>query len=68
MTGGLALDAGLVDAMKEAMVRERSACRSRAIPTPFSPAPSALRWGAFRHESCRSARQLRPTEEDPPWP
>ncbi len=51
MTGGLALDAGLVEAMKEAMVREKVkvpiSSHSDAI---YAGAMGAALWGAFRHE------------------
>ena len=56
MTGGLALDAGLVEAMKEAMVARKSPCRSKAIRTRSSPAPSARRSGARSGtKSCRAS-------------
>jgi len=51
MTGGLALDGGLVEAMKEAMVREKVkvpiASHADAI---YAGAVGAALWGAFRHE------------------
>jgi benzoyl-CoA reductase subunit D len=51
MTGGLALDAGLVDAMKEAMVREKVSVPIESHPDAiFAGAIGAALWGAFRHE------------------
>ena len=52
MTGGLALDAGLVEAMKESMVARRSRCRSRAIPMRFC---RCLRCGAVGRVPARKA-------------
>jgi benzoyl-CoA reductase subunit D len=51
MTGGLALDAGLVDAMKEAMVREKVSVPIESHPDAiFAGAIGAALWGAFRHD------------------
>ena len=51
MTGGLALDAGLVEAMKEALVREKVAAPIESHPDAiFAGAIGAALWGAFRHE------------------
>ncbi|MBB4199269.1 benzoyl-CoA reductase subunit D [Rhodoblastus sphagnicola] len=55
MTGGLALDDGLVEAMKEAMAREKVsvpiASHSDAI---YAGAVGAALWGAFRHEKLKN--------------
>lgn len=51
MTGGLALDAGLVEAMKEAMVREKVKVPISSHPDAiYAGAMGAALWGAFRHE------------------
>lgn len=51
MTGGLALDAGLVEAMKEAMAREKVKAPIETHPDAiFAGAFGAALWGAFRHE------------------
>ena len=51
MTGGLALDAGLVEAMKESMVREKVKVPIESHPDAiFAGAIGAALWGAFRHE------------------
>ncbi len=51
MTGGLALDTGLVDAMKEAMAREKVSVPIESHPDAiYAGAFGAALWGAFRHE------------------
>ncbi|MGO9361585.1 MAG: benzoyl-CoA reductase subunit D [Xanthobacteraceae bacterium] len=51
MTGGLALDDGLVEAMKESMVREKIKVPIESHPDAiFAGAIGAALWGAFRHE------------------
>ena len=51
MTGGLALDAGLVEAMKESMEREKVKVPIERHPDAiFAGAIGAALWGAFRHE------------------
>ncbi len=51
MTGGLALDDGMVAAMKEALVREKVAVPIESHPDAiFAGAIGAALWGAFRHE------------------
>lgn len=51
MTGGLALDGGLVEAMKEAMVREKVKVPITSHPDAiYAGAMGAALWGAFRHE------------------
>lgn len=51
MTGGLALDSGLVEAMKEAMVREKVTIPIETHPDAiYAGAYGAALWGAFRHE------------------
>jgi benzoyl-CoA reductase subunit D len=61
MTGGLALDAGLVDAMKEAMAREKVSVPIESHPDAiYAGAFGAALWGAFRHEKlARAARQAK---------
>jgi benzoyl-CoA reductase subunit D len=51
MTGGLALDAGLVDAMKEVMVRAKVNVPIESHPDAiYAGAIGAALWGAFRHD------------------
>jgi benzoyl-CoA reductase subunit D len=51
MTGGLALDDGLVEAMKESMVREKVKVPIESHRDAiFAGAFGAALWGAFRHE------------------
>ena len=51
MTGGLALDAGLVEAMKEAMAREKVSVPIESHPDAiYAGAIGAALWGGFRHE------------------
>jgi benzoyl-CoA reductase subunit D len=51
MTGGLALDIGLVEAMKESMVREKVKMPIESHPDAiYAGAIGAALWGAFRHE------------------
>jgi benzoyl-CoA reductase subunit D len=51
MTGGLALDAGLVDAMQEALVRAKIDMPLISHPDAiYAGAFGAALWGAFRHE------------------
>ena len=51
MTGGLALDAGLVEAMREALVREKVSVPLESHPDAiFAGAFGAALWGAFRHQ------------------
>ena len=51
MTGGLALDTGLVEAMKQSMVREKVKMPIESHPDAiFAGAIGAALWGAFRHE------------------
>ena len=51
MTGGLALDDGLVAAMQEAMAKEKVTYPVRSHPQSiYAGAIGAALWGAFRHE------------------
>jgi benzoyl-CoA reductase subunit D len=51
MTGGLAMDPGLVEAMKQSMVREKVKVPIESHPDAiFAGAIGAALWGAFRHE------------------
>jgi benzoyl-CoA reductase subunit D len=51
MTGGLALDAGLVAALREAVAEARIPVEARGHPDAiFAGAIGAALWGAFRHE------------------
>ena len=58
MTGGLALDSGLVAALRETMAKERLHIDVRSHPDSiYAGAIGAALWGAFRHE--RLQRQPR---------
>jgi benzoyl-CoA reductase subunit D len=51
MTGGLALDTGLVAAMRETCVKEKMSVEIRSSPDSiYAGAMGAALWGAFRHE------------------
>jgi benzoyl-CoA reductase subunit D len=51
MTGGLALDSGLANAMKEALAREKIAAPLQTHPDAiYAGAIGAALWGAFRWE------------------
>jgi benzoyl-CoA reductase subunit D len=58
MTGGLALDTGLVEAMKEAMVREKVTIPIDTHPDAiYAGAYGAALWGAFRHEKLKKLQE-----------
>jgi benzoyl-CoA reductase subunit D len=59
MTGGLALDEGLVTAMQEAMAKERVTYPVRCHPDSiYAGAIGAALWGAFRHEKLARLSEL----------
>lgn len=59
MTGGLALDEGLVAAMQEAMVKEKVNFPVRSHPDAiYAGAIGAALWGAFRYEKLARLREL----------
>ncbi len=59
MTGGLALDAGLVAAVKDALVESRSTLEVRTHPDAiYAGAIGAALWGAFRHDKLQARGQL----------
>jgi benzoyl-CoA reductase subunit D len=59
MTGGLALDEGLVAAMQEAMVREKVTFPVRSNPDSiYAGAIGAALWGAFRHKKLERLGEL----------
>ncbi|HET9596881.1 MAG TPA: benzoyl-CoA reductase subunit D [Anaeromyxobacteraceae bacterium] len=59
MTGGLALDAGLVAAVQEALAESRSRVEVRSHPDAiYAGAIGAALWGAFRHEKLQARGQL----------
>jgi benzoyl-CoA reductase subunit D len=59
MTGGLALDTGLVAAMQQAMVKEKVNYPVRSHPDSiYAGAIGAALWGAFRHEKLARLGQL----------
>jgi benzoyl-CoA reductase subunit D len=50
LTGGLALDSGLLAAIQEEMVNEKVKVQARAHPDSiYAGAIGAALWGAFRH-------------------
>lgn len=60
MTGGLALDAGLVQALREAMVQEKVSLKVASHPDSiYAGAIGAALWGAFRHDKLARLGQLK---------
>jgi benzoyl-CoA reductase subunit D len=60
MTGGLALDAGLVKAIQDGMEKQQMRTKVATHPDSlFAGAIGAALWGAFRHEKLQSLGQLR---------
>ena len=58
MTGGLALDSGLVAALREALAEARSALEVKSHPESiYAGAIGAALWGAFRHEKLQARGQ-----------
>ena len=59
MTGGLALDTGLVAALRETMARERLHIDVKSHPDSiYAGAIGAALWGAFRHERLQKQPRL----------
>ena len=59
MTGGLALDAGLVKAIQDGMERQKMATRVATDPDSlFAGAIGAALWGAFRYDKLKASGQL----------
>jgi benzoyl-CoA reductase subunit D len=59
MTGGLAMDTGLVQALKEDMEKQKINADIRTHPdSPFAGAIGAALWGAFRHEKLVKLNRL----------
>jgi benzoyl-CoA reductase subunit D len=59
MTGGLALDTGLVAAMNEALVKEKVNVVAKSHPDSiYAGAIGAALWGAFRHDKLAKLNQL----------
>ena len=55
MTGGLALDAGLVQAVQDGMAKEKMGTRVASHPESlFAGAIGAALWGAFRHDKLKA--------------
>ncbi len=55
LTGGLALDGGLLGALREALGEERSGLRVSSHPDSiFAGAIGAALWGAFRHQKLQA--------------
>ncbi len=60
MTGGLALDVGLVKAIQDGMEKQQMRTKVATHPDSlFAGAIGAALWGAFRHEKLQSLGQLR---------
>ena len=59
LTGGLALDTGLLAAVQEEMVAEKVAVTARSHPDSiYAGAIGAALWGAFRHERLADLQEL----------
>lgn len=59
MTGGLALDTGLVAALNDALVEQKLKLTAVSHPdSPFAGAIGAALWGAFRYEKLAALGQL----------
>ena len=59
LTGGLALDSGLLAAIQEEMVAEKVAVTARSHPDSiYAGAIGAALWGAFRHERLNALQEL----------
>ena len=59
MTGGLALDAGLVKAVQDGMEQQRMETRVASHPDSlYAGAIGAALWGAFRHEKLKGSGRL----------
>ncbi len=59
VTGGLALDSGLVAALQEAVVETRVPLEVKSHPDAiFAGAIGAALWGAFRHEKLQAKAQI----------
>ena len=59
MTGGLALDTGLVAALNEAMAEQKIAVKGLSHPDSiYAGAIGAAIWGGFRHEKLARLGQL----------
>ena len=59
MTGGLALDAGLVSAIQDGMEKQKMATRvATHADSLFAGAIGAALWGAFRHRKLRALGRL----------
>jgi len=64
MTGGLALDSGLVVALSEAMVKEQVKLVARSHPDSiYAGAVGAALWGGFRYEKLLHMQRGGPTSE-----
>ncbi len=59
LTGGLALDVGLLAAIQEEMANEKVGVQALAHPDSiYAGAIGAALWGAYRHEKLQSLQQL----------
>jgi len=64
MTGGLALDTGLLEALNEALVKEGVNLRARSHPDSiYAGAVGAALWGGFRYEKLLRTGQAEPASE-----
>jgi benzoyl-CoA reductase subunit D len=64
MTGGLALDAGLVAALNEAMLKEEVNLVAKSHPDSiYAGAVGAALWGGFRYEKLLRMQQAKPASE-----
>ena len=59
LTGGLALDSGLLAAIQEEMVAEKVAVTARSHPDSiYAGAIGAALWGAYRHAKLNELQEL----------
>ncbi len=59
MTGGLALDEGLIECMRECMATEKVNVPVKSHPDSiYAGAIGAALWGAFRHEKLKQLTRL----------
>jgi NAD-dependent dihydropyrimidine dehydrogenase PreA subunit len=67
LTGGLALDTGLLAAIQEEMVNEKVKVEARSHPDSiYAGAIGAALWGAFRHAKLNQRSSKPPPPPEPP--
>jgi len=64
VTGGLAVDEGLIEAMEEQVVEQKLKVKVRSHPDSiYAGAIGAAQWGAFRHEKLLQAQHGAPAKD-----